>query len=62
MRAAEENAEAVFQLRAAVVSRRWEEILEHTRAAMASDRRTDWRWMPLDAGMLGGVESARRRG
>jgi hypothetical protein len=42
----EENAEAVFQLRAAVVSGRWEEILEHTRAAMAKDRRTEWRWRP----------------
>jgi hypothetical protein len=42
----EDNAEAVIQLRAAVVSGRWEEILEHTRQAMARDRRTDWRWMP----------------
>jgi hypothetical protein len=42
----EDNAEAVFQLRAAVVSGRWEEILEHTRNAMARDRRTDWRWTP----------------
>jgi hypothetical protein len=42
----EDNAEAVFQLRAAVVSRRWEEILEHTREAMSRDRRTDWRWTP----------------
>jgi hypothetical protein len=42
----EDNAEAVFQLRAAVVSGRWEEILEHTREAMAKDRRTDWRWTP----------------
>jgi hypothetical protein len=42
----EENAEAVFQLRAAVVSGRWEEIVEHTREAMAKDRRTDWRWTP----------------
>lgn len=42
----EDNAEAVFQLRAAVVSGRWEEILEHTRAAMAKDRRTEWRWLP----------------
>jgi hypothetical protein len=42
----EDNAEAVFQLRAAVVSGRWEEILEHTRGAMARDRRTEWRWMP----------------
>jgi hypothetical protein len=42
----EENAEAVFQLRAAVVSGRWEEILDHTREAMAKDRRTDWRCEP----------------
>ena len=44
----EDNAEAVFQLKAAVVSGRWEEILEQTRAAMAKDRRTEWRWMPLE--------------
>jgi hypothetical protein len=42
----EDNAEAMLQLRAAVASGRWEEILEHTQAAMAKDRRTDWRWMP----------------
>ena len=42
----EGNAEAVFQLRAAVVSGRWEEILEHTRAAMTKDRRTEWHWIP----------------
>jgi hypothetical protein len=42
----EDNAEAVFQLRAAVVSGRWEEILEHTRDSMARDRRTDWHWTP----------------
>jgi len=42
----EENAEAVFQLRAAGLSGRWEEILAHTRDAMARDRRTEWRWMP----------------
>ena len=44
----EDNAEAVFQLRAAVVSGRWEEILEHTREAMSRDRRTNWRWTPLE--------------
>ncbi len=44
----EENAEAVFQLRAAVVSGRWDEILDHTREAMAKDRRTDWRYEPLE--------------
>jgi hypothetical protein len=42
----EENAAAVLQLRAAVVSGRWDEILDHTRAAMARDRRTDWRYEP----------------
>ena len=42
----EDNAEAVFQLRAAVLSGRWEEVLAHTRDAMAKDRRTEWRWMP----------------
>jgi len=42
----EENAEAVFQLRAAVVSGRWDEVMNHTQEAMARDRRTDWRWTP----------------
>ena len=42
----EENAEAVFQLRAAVVSGRWDEVVTHTQEAMARDRRTDWRWTP----------------
>jgi hypothetical protein len=44
----EENAEAVFQLRAAVVSGRWDEIFEHTQEAMARDRRKTWRWTPPD--------------
>jgi hypothetical protein len=42
----EGNAEAVFQLRAAAVSGRWEEIVEHTREAIAKDRRTHWHWTP----------------
>jgi hypothetical protein len=42
----EENAEAVFQLRAAVLSRRWEQTLAHTRAAIACDRRRAWHWQP----------------
>ena len=42
----EDNAEAVFQLRAAVVSGRWEEIVDRTREAIARDRRTDWHWTP----------------
>lgn len=44
----EENAEAVSQLRAAVVSGRWDEIFEHTQEAMARDRRKSWRWTPPD--------------
>ena len=44
----EANAEAVIQLRAAVLSGRWEESLSHTREAMTRDRRTDWRWEPLE--------------
>ena len=44
----EENAEAVFPLRAAVVSGRWDEIFEHTQEAMARDRRKSWRWTPPD--------------
>jgi hypothetical protein len=42
----EANAEAVIQLRAAVLSGRWEERLEQTWEAMAKDRRTDWDWEP----------------
>lgn len=42
----ESNAEAVIQLRAAVLSGRWDERLEQTREAMAKDRRTDWEWEP----------------
>ena len=44
----EDNAEAVFQLRAAIVSGRWEEIVDHTREAMAKDRRTDWHRTPSE--------------
>jgi hypothetical protein len=44
----EENAEAVFQLRAAVVSGRWDEVFEHTQGAMARDRHKSWRWTPPD--------------
>jgi hypothetical protein len=43
----EANAEAVIQLQAAVLSGRWDQELDRTRAATARDRRTDWRWEPL---------------
>jgi hypothetical protein len=42
----EDNAEAVFQLRAAILSGRWEETVAHARDSMTRDRRTDWRWEP----------------
>lgn len=43
-----ENAEALMAERAAVVSGRWEETLEHARASMATDRRIDWQWSSPD--------------
>lgn len=45
----EENAEAVFQLRAAILSNRWDQTLTHTRDAIARDRRLDWHWTPPEA-------------
>lgn len=44
-----ENAEAVFQLRAAILSGRWEETITHTRDTMARDRRLAWHWTPPEA-------------
>lgn len=64
------NAEAVIQLRAAVLSGRWEERLDRTREAMAKDRRTDWDWDPpecleelkaLDEGDDGPAQPSRER-
>ena len=56
----EDNAEAVFQLRAAVVSGRWEEIVEHTREG---DGEGPPQSLALDTtGMSCRVESARRAG
>jgi hypothetical protein len=37
----------VIQLQAAVLSGRWDQVLDRTRAATARDRRADWRWEPL---------------
>lgn len=41
-----ENAEAIFQLRAALLSGRWEEIVKHTQDHVARNRHTDWQWEP----------------
>ncbi len=53
-----EKAEGALVLRAAVLTDRWQETLDHVRVSMASDRRLDWQWtspdMPaeLKAGVL----------
>jgi hypothetical protein len=44
----EENAEGMLVLRAAAVTARWEETMERVQAAMAEDRRRDWRWEAPD--------------
>jgi hypothetical protein len=44
---ATENADVCTAVRAAVLSGRWDQVLDRTRAATARDRRTDWRWEPL---------------
>ena len=43
-----ENAEGMLVLRAAVLSDRWEETLEHVRATMATDRQIGWKWSSPD--------------
>jgi hypothetical protein len=54
----EANAEAVLVMRAAVLTDRWQETVDHVRATMASNRHLDWHWhspdMPaeLKAGVL----------
>jgi hypothetical protein len=44
----EENAEATLVLRAAALTDRWQETLDHVRVCMASDRRLDWHWQSPD--------------
>jgi len=43
-----ENAEAMLVLRAAALTGRWDEALDHARQTMARDRRVDWRWRSPD--------------
>ena len=43
-----DNAEAVLVLRAAELTGRWEETLEHARTELASQRRLDWQWETPD--------------
>lgn len=44
----EKNAEAVLVMRAAALTDRWQETLDHMRATLASDRRLDWHWQSPD--------------
>ena len=40
----EENAEAIFAIRAALLSDRWELMLEAVQQSMARDARLTWQW------------------
>lgn len=42
----EENADAMLQVRAQVITDRWDERLKEMRQHLAHDGRTDWRWEP----------------
>lgn len=44
----EENAEAMLVMRAAALTGRWQETLEHVRESMATDRRLAWEWTSPD--------------
>jgi hypothetical protein len=46
----EENAEAIFALRAALLSNRWEPMLKVVQQSMSRDTRLTWRWsaMPMN--------------
>jgi hypothetical protein len=44
----QENAEAMFAVRATLLCDRWEETLIRVRHTMARDRRLAWRWDPPD--------------
>jgi hypothetical protein len=40
----EDNAEAIFTIRALILCERWENTLSRVRQTMACDRRINWRW------------------
>ena len=44
----EDNAEAMLQLRAQVLTNRWDERLAELQKLKLRDARTDWRWAPQD--------------
>jgi hypothetical protein len=44
----EEKAEGMLAIRAAVLTGRWPETLQHIEETMATDRRIDWKWRSPD--------------
>jgi hypothetical protein len=44
----EENAEAMLQIRAQVLTNRWDDRLNKLHQLQSRDGRTDWRWLPQD--------------
>lgn len=44
----QENAEAIFAVRATLLCDRWDETLTQVRRSMARDRRLDWQWNAPD--------------
>jgi len=53
----EENAEAMFTIRALLLCDRWEETLGRVRQTMARNRRIDWQWCAPDLTKLKADES-----
>ena len=44
----EENAEAMLQIRALVLTNRWDERLGELHQLQLHDGRTEWDWLPQD--------------
>ncbi len=53
----EENAEAMFAIRALILCERWEETLSRVRQTMACDRRINWQWIAPDLTKLNAEET-----
>ena len=53
----EENAEAMFAVRALLLCDRWEETLGRVRQTMARDRRIHWQWTAPDLTKLNADET-----
>jgi hypothetical protein len=54
----EENAEALFAIRALILCERWEDTLSRVRHTMAFDRRINWRWTAPELTKLNANETA----